>query len=141
MIGPAIANANSYGLFSARYGNIYTAKQLRQLYQRAFGSFTPIEKVWSYNEDQFVDPFRPRIQPSGFHSMEEFEIDNKEHLAAVRKAFEEMDVFIFTLGLTESWINNQDGAVYPLAPASTVVVIPTRNTDSITFQSRRSSKT
>jgi hypothetical protein len=30
--------------------------------------------------------------------------------------FETLDVFIFTLGLTESWKSKVDGAVYPLAP-------------------------
>ena len=27
-----------------------------------------------------------------------------------------MDVFVFTLGLTEAWIDRRDGAVFPLAP-------------------------
>ncbi len=30
--------------------------------------------------------------------------------------FETMDVFVFTLGLTESWRSKRDGAVFPLAP-------------------------
>src|SRR5262245_14352237 len=32
-----IREAHHYGLFSARYGNIYTAKQLLQLFNRAYG--------------------------------------------------------------------------------------------------------
>ena len=35
---------------------------------------------------------------------------------ATRRAFEKMDVFIFTLGLTEAWLDRRDGAVFPLAP-------------------------
>ena len=35
---------------------------------------------------------------------------------AVREMFERLDVFVFTLGLTEAWRSRIDGAVYPLAP-------------------------
>ena len=31
---------------------------------------------------------------------------------------EQSDVMVFTLGLTEAWINRQDGAVYPLCPGT-----------------------
>jgi hypothetical protein len=30
--------------------------------------------------------------------------------------FEKLDVFTFTLGLTEAWRNRNDGAVFPLPP-------------------------
>src|SRR5205823_7433624 len=30
--------------------------------------------------------------------------------------FEQLDVFTFTLGLTEAWCSKSDGAVFPLAP-------------------------
>jgi len=39
-------DANNYGLFSCRYGNIYTARQLRQLMERSCGRFEPREDVW-----------------------------------------------------------------------------------------------
>ena len=42
-------------------------------------------------------------------------LDPERHLAA-SAAVEEMDVFVFTLGLTEAWIDRRDGAVFPLAP-------------------------
>src|SRR5689334_4411121 len=60
--------ANNYGLFSARYGNIYTARQLLQLMQRAYGQFHPLEDMWQDEEDVFLDPFRPTAQPGGFIS-------------------------------------------------------------------------
>ncbi|MEE2746815.1 MAG: GSCFA domain-containing protein, partial [Pseudomonadota bacterium] len=65
---------------------------------------------------RFIDPFRPVIEPLGFSTPEEVETLRKKHLSAVRKMFEEMDVFIFTLGLTETWNSNIDGAVFPIAP-------------------------
>lgn len=102
--------------FSARYGNIYTARQLLQLFDRAFGYFRPIERVWVRHEGGFCDPFRPRIEPAGFTSEADVEADAHRHLRAVRRMFQHLDVFIFTLGLTECWISRLDGAAYPVAP-------------------------
>ena len=108
--------ANNYGLFSARYGNIYTARQLLQLFQRAYRLFQPAEDCWQEKEDVFLDPFRPSAQPGGFISELEMRVDRDQHLAAVRRMFETLDVFVFTLGLTESWMSRVDGAVFPICP-------------------------
>lgn len=102
--------------FSARYDNIYTARQLVQLFDRAFGYFRPTERVWQRNGGGLCDPFRPRIEPAGFPSEADLTQDRRRHLAAVRRMFIQIDVFIFTLGLTESWVSRLDGAVYPVAP-------------------------
>ena len=107
---------HNYGLFSCRYGNIYTARQLSQLIDRAYDRFAPAEQVWQETEDVFVDPFRPTVQPGGFISAEELLVDRGQHLAAVRKMFETLDVFVFTLGLTECWRSREDGAVFPVCP-------------------------
>ena len=106
----------NYGVFSARYGNIYTARQLHQLLLRAYGKFEPVETCWTHPQGGVVDQFRPQIQPGGFVHAEELELDRAQHLAAVRRAVEELDVFVFTLGLTEAWLDRRDGAVFPLAP-------------------------
>ena len=63
-----------------------------------------------------VDPFRPTIEPDAFTSLEELETNRRAHLAQVVRVFEEADLFIFTLGLTEYWYSFHDGAVLPLAP-------------------------
>lgn len=102
--------------FSARYGNIYTARQLRQLFDRAFGYFRPLECVWPHPQGGFCDPFRPRIEPDGFASEEAVINDMRLHLDAVRAMFQQLDVFVFTLGLTECWVSRLDGAAYPIAP-------------------------
>lgn len=107
---------HNYGLFSCRYGNIYTARQLWQLFQRAYGEFTPAERPWQTASDVWVDPFRPTTQPGGYISREELLADRAQHLAAVRKMFETLDIFVFTLGLTECWRSKQDGAVLPICP-------------------------
>lgn len=111
-----ISSHNGYGRYGARYGNIYTARQLLQLLERALGLFTPHEPPWRMRNGLWADPFRPTIQPGGFESVEELEADRTYHLAAVRSAFERAEVFIFTLGLTEAWQSLEDGAVFPVAP-------------------------
>lgn len=113
-----VAEAFHYGRFTARYGNIYTARQLLQLLSRAYGRFEPNEDMWPGENGAFIDPFRPQIQPGGFATIEEFQLDRAQHFSAVRRAFETMDVFIFTLGLTESWESTVDGAVFPVCPGT-----------------------
>lgn len=106
----------SYLDFSARYGNIYTAKQLIQLFDRAFGIFTPQESSWKNKDGFWIDPFRPNIQPKGFRSEAELLADRYSHLLSVKEMFKNLDVFIFTLGLTEQWFSKIDGAVFPICP-------------------------
>jgi hypothetical protein len=118
LLSPAQATRWNYGSFTARYGNIYVARQLLQLLQRAYGHFSPKEDLWRAADGSLLDPFRPQIQPGGFASQAEFTRDRQQHFAAVRRAFERCDVFIFTLGLTEAWISRQDGAVFALCPGT-----------------------
>ena len=63
-----------------------------------------------------MDPFRPLIEPDGFASPDDVAASRQMHLGAVRMMFEQLDVLIFTLGLTEAWRSARDGAVFPLAP-------------------------
>lgn len=112
----ATAHARNYGVFSARYGNIYTVRQLVQLIDRVYGSYIPEDEYWIRKDGRFVDPFRPQVEPEGFVSLESAEESRKQHFFAVRTMLEEMDVFVFTLGLTEGWRSRHDGAVFPLAP-------------------------
>lgn len=112
------AERHGYGLYSARYGNIYTARQLLQLFDRAYGAFAPAEDVWvaPEGEGRVVDPFRPTIEPGGFASEAELRADRAHHLARVREMFETLDIFVFTLGLTEGWESTVDGAIFPICP-------------------------
>ena len=104
------------GMFPARFGNIYSPRQLLQTFERAYAIFRPVDRAWRRDDGAFVDPFRPRIQPEGFPSPEAVEAARPRHFAAVREMFETCSVFIFTLGLTEAWVSTRDGAVFPLAP-------------------------
>ena len=116
IVPAAAARAAGYGLYTARYGNIYTTLQLVQLLDRAYGRFTPVEDVWPGPEGGVVDPFRPTVQPGGFASEAEMRADRAWHLAKVREAFETLDVLVFTLGLTEGWVSRIDGAAFPICP-------------------------
>ncbi len=105
----------SYGVYSARYGNLYTTLQLLQLMQRATGEFQPVDEYWSSPEG-VIDPFRPSIQPGGFATVEELAADRQQHLQSVLALFRDLDVFVFTLGLTETWCSAVDGAAFPTCP-------------------------
>lgn len=106
-----------YGMFSARYGNIYTSRQLLQLWYRAHDQFVPADPVWA-SGGRFYDPFRPSIEAGGFASAGEVLQSQASHLAAVRGMFRKTNVFIFTLGLTELWSSRADGAAYPTCPGT-----------------------
>ena len=104
-----------FGMYSARYGNVYTSRQMLQLYLRALGALKPKLTSWPH-KDGVVDPFRPTIEPEPFESVEELEADRRAHLKRVRSIVRQADLFIFTLGLTEYWCSSNDGAALPLAP-------------------------
>lgn len=110
-----VKSSFNYGTFSARFGNIYTSRQLLQLFNRAYDLYHPTEDYW-IEDGRFIDPFRPFIQPHGFATLSEFAADRVQHFAAVRNMFESCDIFVFTLGLTETWEDQRDGAVFPVCP-------------------------
>lgn len=109
------AARRNYGTFSARYGNVYTVEQAVQLFRRAYGDMKPEEAAWRRG-DVLVDPFRPLVEPEGFADAASLEADTASHLAATRRVFEESDVLVFTLGLTEAWRGRSDGSVFATAP-------------------------
>lgn len=115
-LSPEVAQQRGFGMYSARYGNIYTARQLLQLFDRAHGDFHPLDQAWLRDDGRQVDPFRPQIEPRAFARPVDVEFARKRHLLDVRRMFSELDVFVFTLGLTEGWRRRADGAVFPLAP-------------------------
>jgi hypothetical protein len=115
-LAPEEAARRQFGVYSARYGNLYTARQLLQLFDRAFGHFQPADACWVRPDGRLADAFRPQVEPDGFATADDLAQDRVLHLQAVRRMFEQLDVFVFTLGLTEAWRSRADGAVYPLAP-------------------------
>ncbi len=113
--GPA---ERQFGVFSARYGNVYTVAQAVQLFRRAYGALVPDEQPWVRRDGRLIDPFRPVVEPDGFADVAALEADRAAHLAATRRVFEEADVLVFTMGLTEAWRSRVDGSVLAAAPGS-----------------------
>lgn len=104
-----------YGIYSARYGNVYTVRQLLQLAQRAFGDFKSLEPAWEY-KGGVVDPYRPTLEPEPFGSVEEMRNCQRSHLNRVAELFSNTGLLIFTMGLTESYTSKRDGSVFPVCP-------------------------
>ena len=109
---------HGYGLFSARYGNIYTTRQLRELLEQAFGTRPLIGDYFQRADGRWIDLLRMRAIPEGFTSREEAALDREYHLGRVHALFGQCDVFVFTLGLTECWENRELGACYPICPGA-----------------------
>lgn len=110
-----VARNYGYGIYSARYGNIYTARQLLQLLRDSAEGATRDEDFWRRGGRVF-DALRPNVEPAGFDSHEEAVLHRRAHLGNVGRLLAETDVFIFTLGLTETWENTETGVVYPTCP-------------------------
>lgn len=104
-----------YGQYSARFGNIYTVHQLLQLAKEAFGVSNPEDVCWEKN-GRFFDALRPATNPLGYASDEDLYESRGAHLQAVKKMFLDLDVFVFTMGLTEAWIHKPSNTVFPTAP-------------------------
>ena len=118
LLNPDRHEAFGFGLYSARYGNLYSMRQLLQLFQRAYGEFTPRESEWLCDDGRAFDPFRPSIEPGGFSSREELRRDTDYHLSMVRRLLPQTELFVFAFGLTESWVCMADGAVLPFPGAA-----------------------
>lgn len=126
----AKAADHGYGTFSCRYGNVYTTRQLRQLFDEALGVRAPIFRFARLGADSFVDLMRPNLgKAAAFGSVEEAKADRLYHLACVRRMIEEMDAFVFTLGLTEAWADEAADIVYGSHPA---VIVGSIQADGIT---------
>jgi hypothetical protein len=110
-------------VFSARFGNIYTVRQLRQLLLAAYGLHRPAVQVWRRGDGRFIDPLRPQLFPAGFATSDEVQQERRRHLEAVRRVFQECKVFVFTLGLTEAWLA-PDGTALPVPPGVVGVDLP-----------------
>jgi hypothetical protein len=111
------AHRFGYRLYSARYGNIYTARQLLQLARQALGQFDPGDIVWPKG-DRFVDALRPNVEPDGLESPQLVRDHRADHLRRVAELLRTTDLFVFTFGLTEAWMHRQSGTVYPSAPGT-----------------------
>jgi len=113
----ATAQQYGYGVYSARFGNIYYVRQLLQLAREALEGHRPAEPVWE-REGRYFDSQRPAVEPRGLDSPELVLEHRRRHLEAVRTMLTTADVLVFTLGLTEGWEHSATGTVFPAAPGT-----------------------
>jgi len=106
-----------FGLYSARYGNIYTSRQLLQLFREADGTFHPADAVWE-KDGRYFDALRPSVEPGGLPSADYVRECRAYHLRQIPKIIENANVFVFTFGLSETWMHALSGTVYPTAPGT-----------------------
>lgn len=112
-----VAQRYGYGVYSARYGNVYYVRQLLQLAREALEGVQLAEPVWA-REGRYFDAQRPSVEPEGLDSPELVLDHRRRHLDRVRTLLTTADVLVFTLGLTEAWEHVATGTVYPTAPGT-----------------------
>ncbi|PHQ68137.1 MAG: hypothetical protein COB93_10670 [Sneathiella sp.] len=115
MVSPALARRYGYGLYAARYGNIYSARQMLQLLQEAQTGKPNPRYVWPH-KDGYVDALRPRIEPEPMASIDEVLALRGHHLRRVAELLGKTDLMILTLGLTEVWTDRATGRAFPICP-------------------------
>jgi hypothetical protein len=94
---------------SAAWERAYNTFSMRQIFEYTFEEFNPELRWWICPESKRVqDPYRRIIY---YDSMKEAEADFKRHRTHSRRALEQAEVFILTLGLTEIWEDKKDGSV------------------------------
>lgn len=114
---PDLRTRFGYGLYSARFGNIYTTRQMRQLFEEAAGVIPPSDHIWT-RDGRYFDALRPNVEPRGLDSAEQVREHRAWHIARVRDMMKRTDLFVFTLGLTEAWVHSATGTVFPTAPGT-----------------------
>lgn len=106
-----------YQTFSARFGNLYSPRQALELAEQALGVRPQIDD-YAEEDGRVYDLLRPNAVKGGFDSLAHARADRSYHLGRVRHMFESCDVFVFTLGLTETWYHAGRGHTYPVCPGT-----------------------
>jgi len=93
---------SSYRMAPARYGTLFNTPSLRQMVQRGFGEWEPSLFYYIAKKNQkMLDPFRN--VKSLYNDTDGYLRDYQTHNKALEKVLKNCDVFIFTLGLIETW--------------------------------------
>lgn len=114
-ISDALAHAHGYQLYSGRYGNIYTLRQMAQLLDEVASGTPDPAHVWRKGDGWF-DALRPNIEPGGLPAAADVLESRRRHLARLDVMLRQAGVFVFTMGLTEAWRCRSTGRVFPTAP-------------------------
>ncbi|WP_216031229.1 GSCFA domain-containing protein [Paracoccus marinaquae] len=114
-LGADFLQGHGFNLYSGRYGNIYTARQMLQLLEEVVLGRPDPAQVWE-RDGRWYDALRPGVDPGGLDSAEEVLAIRLGHLQRLAPMLASADVLVFTLGLTEAWRCRRSGRVYPTCP-------------------------
>nr|WP_273542487.1 GSCFA domain-containing protein [Szabonella alba] len=116
-----LARKYNYGIFSARTGNIYTAAQMLTWARLAAGlDQADSVELWTDAQGYVHDLLRPKIEPQGFADASAAHASVESTRRAFLRSVRDSDVFVFTLGLTEGWVNLETGRSYAICPGTSV---------------------
>lgn len=108
-----------YNVYSSRTQNIYTPTMLHQWLTMSQNTTLFNDEYWTH-EGRFFDPLRPTVEPNGFESLDEAKQSRKATLKSLKQSIKDASVFVFTLGLTERWINSTTQMEYSICPGTAV---------------------
>lgn len=106
-----------YDIFSSRTSNIYTTSLFYQWTEWSTGNRRTSDEIWEM-KNRYFDPFRPNIEPNGFASEEEVRVARETTLKSFNTSIKKAKYLIFTMGLTERWLNRSTGVEYPMCPGT-----------------------
>jgi hypothetical protein len=97
---------------SAAWERVYNVFCMRQILEYTFGQWNPALRWWQAPlSGKIQDPYRRIVL---YDDPDQAETDFQNHKKCSRKALEQAEVFILTLGLTEIWEDTIDGSVISL---------------------------
>lgn len=110
--------------FSANYGILFNTPSFLQLAEKAFGIRHFNKFLIELPDGGYFDPYRENVT---FLTPDAFQADYDKHVAAVREAFLQAEVFVLTLGLNECW-QLHDGTVMSRNPRDNMYHLVTHKT-------------
>jgi hypothetical protein len=103
---------------SAHWDFVYNSACMRQIFEYSFKSDWEVaERWWPVDDMHLVDPYRRGTS----YLIKDARRSFNEHRAKSRKAIEEAEVIILTLGLAETWRSKVDGATFFQVPPNRVL--------------------
>ncbi len=102
---------------SARFGNVFNTRCMRQIFERAYGHFEPVEPFWPYR-GKLMDPFRKNV---GWDSEDEARAELASHAAAVRRLVQQAEVLVCTIGQAEVWRRRDTKEAFFMIPPPEVI--------------------
>lgn len=102
--------------FSFALGNVYTPAALAQWLRAALGE-ADLSGAIHEEDGRHYDLLRPAVFSEGFNGAEAVEVARRAALEEMLAQIERANVFIFTLGLTEAWLDDRN-LVYPVCPGT-----------------------